>query len=153
MIISPAEEQPIEAHLEKQFSSEGELSLSADLSEERGLFPGMTEGIDLPADLRTSTVTELLAKELSTECVLIDDGIVVCRRFVVHAPATGDEFQSTLVDELSHFRAHRIGLLVPPTPEEGHFNVDETSIAVLLQRVHHRVENVLHTGVLNVISS
>lgn len=46
--------------------------------------------------------------------------------FVVHAPAAVDELQTALIHQITHDIPCRVVLLLPPLPEESHFNVDES---------------------------
>ena len=55
----------------------------------------MAKRVDLPADLRTGTITKSVFQELESDSVLVYDGIVVCRSFVIHTPTTQDELQPT----------------------------------------------------------
>ena len=57
----------------------------------------------------------------------------------------------TFIDELSHFIAHVIRLLKPPTPEETDFHIDEASIRIFVQSTDHRVKDVLYTRMLDVV--
>ena len=112
VMVDPAEEEPVVAHLRQQ----------------RRLFPRVTKWINLPRHSRPSALAESLIQNpiiffaryiklrvgillglgwfrLSrlmgygspeTESHLIDDVDVVRRRFVVHAPSSSDELESTL---------------------------------------------------------
>ena len=59
------------------------------------LFPGMTKRINLPSDSRFTTLAKVFTQKLKAKCVLIDDGIVVSSSFVVHAPSTQNELQTS----------------------------------------------------------
>lgn len=44
---------------------------------------------------------------------------------VVHAPATANDLEPTLVDQIPHDVAFLLALTLPPFPQEGGFDVDE----------------------------
>jgi len=60
----------------------------------------MAEGIYLPPDFWYATVAKVTFQESKSDRVLINDGIVMSGRFIVHAPTTKDEFQTTFNDTL-----------------------------------------------------
>lgn len=51
----------------------------------------MTEWIELPSNLRSSTFPESFIQKLQAPCKLIDYALVMCRRFIIHCPRTADE--------------------------------------------------------------
>lgn len=76
-MIDPAQEQVLKAHS----------------SEYGRLFPGMTERVNLPDGLWGNARSESVVEELETERHLVDYVHVGSGRFVIHAPASSNEFQ------------------------------------------------------------
>lgn len=68
---------------------------------------------------------------------------------VVHAPAAVDELELPIGDQSSHDLLHLRRLSLPPHLEECLLDVDELSLGVELQLLHHGVEDVAHGRVLN----
>lgn len=68
---------------------------------------------------------------------------------VVHAPAAVDELELSIGDQSSHDLLHLRCLPLPPHLEERLLDIDELSIGVELQLLHHGVEDVAHGRVLN----
>uniref|UniRef100_A0A182J6Y0 Uncharacterized protein n=1 Tax=Anopheles atroparvus TaxID=41427 RepID=A0A182J6Y0_ANOAO len=75
LIIEACKEKAIVAHLRKQ----------------RRLFSGVSEGIDLPSDAGTPTLTERVIQEPQAPGELIDDTLVVDGGLIIHAPGASDE--------------------------------------------------------------
>jgi hypothetical protein len=75
--------------------------------------------------------------------------VVVSGGFVVHGPPPTYKLQLAAVDESFDLVLDEVLLVDPPLPEERRFHVDEPSVGVFLQFIHHRVENVLHPSVLD----
>lgn len=65
------------------------------LSKDRCLFPRVTKRVDLPSNSWTSAVTKVLTQELKTQCVLVNDGTIVCCCLIIHTPASQNELQTT----------------------------------------------------------
>ncbi len=172
------------------------------LCEKWGLFPGMTEWVDLPTNLGAATFTKVVFEEGKAGGVLVYDSRVVCRGLIVHTPASQNKLQTTCqnaktlvtksarlpklvlvnvdrincwnqliewillnnlwsgdiaimmkfitcVDEAFDYVSGGIILLFPPPREKCHFHVDEASVLVFLQFIHHIVYDVLNLRVLN----
>lgn len=60
--------------------------------------------------------------------------------------------QSTFIHQLLHRLPHAGTLFFPPAVEECHLHVDESPIWVFQQLIHHRVQDVLHPRMLDVIA-
>lgn len=60
--------------------------------------------------------------------------------------------QRTFIHQLFHRLPHAGALLFPPAVKEGHLHVDESPIWVFQQLIHHRVQDVLHPRMLDVIA-
>lgn len=58
----------------------------------------------------------------------------------------------TLVNQLLDRLLRAGALLLPPAVEEARLHVDEPSVWVLQQLIHHRVQDVLNAGVLDVVT-
>lgn len=58
----------------------------------------------------------------------------------------------TFVNQLLHRLLHVGALLPPPAEEERRLHVDEAAVRVLEQLIHHRVQDVLNPGVLDVVA-
>lgn len=65
------------------------------LSKDRCLFPRVTKRVDLPSNTWPSAVTKVLTQELKTQCVLVNDGTIVCCCLIIHTPASQNELQTT----------------------------------------------------------
>ena len=131
LVVDASEEHPVET----------------ELGEQRGLFAGVAEGVDLPADLGTAAGAEGLVEELEAQSHLLYGRVIGHRRLVVHAPAAIDELEPALVDEPPDDGLHLVALLEPPLLEEGHLDVDESLLPIHQQLRNHRVEDVLDAGV------
>lgn len=59
------------------------------------LFPGMSKRVNLPPHFWLPTGSESLVQPPQSKSHLVDYGQIVGGRFVVHAPAAADEFQTT----------------------------------------------------------
>lgn len=60
--------------------------------------------------------------------------------------------QRTFIHQLFHRLPHAGALLFPPAVKECHLHVDEPAIWVFQQLIHHRVQDVLHPRMLDVIA-
>lgn len=103
-----------------------EHTIVAHLGEERGLLAGMTERIDLPSNLRSTTLSEGIVEFTQTPSELVNRTLVVDSCFIVHAPSSADELQATLLDERFYLGLQRFGLLFPPFEEKLRFDVYES---------------------------
>ena len=62
---------------------------------DRRLLPGMTEWVNLPSNSRFATLAKVFTQKLKAKGVLIDDSIVVSGSFIIHAPSTQNELQTS----------------------------------------------------------
>lgn len=60
--------------------------------------------------------------------------------------------QHTFIHQLFHCLLHVGALPFPPAVKEGHLHVDESPVWVFQQLIHHRVQDVLHPCMLDVIA-
>ena len=58
----------------------------------------------------------------------------------------------TFVDQLFDRLLRAGALLLPPAVEERRLHVDEPPVRILQQLIHHRVQDVLHPRMLDVIT-
>ena len=86
---------------------------------------------------------------LKSEGHVVNDGVVVRGRLVVHRPTAADELQPPLRDQPAHGRPHGLVLLPPPSPEERRLDVDEALRGVGDQGRDDRVDDVLDAGRLD----
>ena len=89
----------------------------------------VSEGIDVPGNIRN--VVEGVLQPSKPDCHLIDEVLVVHACFIGHAPATVDELQLTLGNEVFHATAFFVGCLIPPSIEEGHLDDRELIFRML----------------------
>ena len=83
-----------------------------------------------------------------------------CTRAVLYCTAFSYELNTlevntrmnTLINKLFDGRACCVVLLVPPAREERCFHLSKASRRIPLQSLHYRRNNVLHSGVLDVIA-
>ena len=113
-VVQAAEEKTIESHV----------------SEQIGLFSGVSEGIDLPSNAGNTAWSECVIQKPQPQRHLMDDVGVVWSSLVVHAPTAANKLQLAVVDEFPDFFFDHFILVFPPTPEESRFdlNVPETSL-------------------------
>ena len=78
---------------------------------------------------------------------------VMSSSFIIHAPASSYELQSSLINKILDNILHRLTLFTPPPPEEGRFNVDEPALLILQQGMDDTVQDVLDSSSLNIISA
>ena len=138
----------------------------------------LTEWVNLPGDPGPAALSEVVCQEPQPERHVVDDGGVVGRGLVVHAPPAPDKLQPPRLHQLPHRVLHSLALLPPPAPEEGGLDVDKSSLLInihlcnyfmvgLLQAnknashttthfirkesLDHTVNNVLYPGPLDVV--
>lgn len=58
----------------------------------------------------------------------------------------------TFIDQLSDDAAYGLILLLPPAIEKGRLHVDKAASWILLKLLHHRVQDVLNPGMLDIIA-
>lgn len=109
----------------------------------------MTERIDLPADGRSTAFVKSVVEILQSPRHLIDDTLIVCGGLVVHAPTAADNLQPTLGHQLLYLVLQLRWLFVPPFKEEHALGVDETSLWIAQQRMHHRIDDLLYASLLD----
>lgn len=158
------------------FSCQSVLLRLSYLSKNGGVFTSVAKGIDVPGNSRTTTDSKGLVEEPQAFGHLVDDGAVVGGGLVTHTPAAVHKLEPawkvrcsvkttqtrsqlnqscgsrTFVNQLCDRLLHAGALLLPPAVEEGRLNVDEPPVWILQQLVHHRVQDVLNTGMLDVVA-
>ena len=70
-------------------------------------------------------------------------------RFVVHGPTTVDHFQPTFVDQSFDEVSGFLVLVVPPLEEKRGFDLDESSVFILVEFLNGGVEDVLNASMVN----
>jgi len=70
------------------------------------------EWVDVPSNSRL--VIELFEEELVADHHIVDHVVEVGAGFVVHGPASVDELEAVLLDELAHLVLARLRLPVEP---------------------------------------
>ena len=66
----------------------------------------------------------------------------------MHAPAAVDELPSALLDQVAHVRLGCVGLLSPPSLEEGLLDVDELAVGVALEGGECGCDEIVDGGLL-----
>ena len=60
--------------------------------------------------------------------------------------------QQTFIDQSFDCMSHAVMLFIPPAPEESYLYIDEALLGVSSQFPDHRVQDVLHTCIGNILS-
>lgn len=123
-----------------------EPSLKPHVGKETWVGVGVAEWIDVPADSWLDT--ELFEKELVALHHVVDHVLEVWACFVVHAPATVHEFETTFLDETPDLVFDLLSLLEIPHGEELHFDVGEFSVWTFDQFLDDCAQNEVDLGLL-----
>jgi hypothetical protein len=83
----------------------------------------MAEGINVPSDSRGNS--EFLLKPVVSKVHVVYYVFIMCASFIVHTPASVNNFKTTLLDKHANFAFDIISLGLPPHTEELHFDVCE----------------------------
>lgn len=68
---------------------------------------------------------------------------------VIHAPGAANKFESSLLHQHLNCLLDLGLLLLPPLEEEGRFHIDETLLGIPEQSLHHRIDYVLDSSLLD----
>jgi hypothetical protein len=71
--------------------------------------------------------------------------------FIVHRPPSTDHFQLSRIDQIYYGAAGLFALLAPPFPKESCFNLDVSSVFVLLESLNRAVQDKLDSSIFDVV--
>lgn len=74
----------------------------------------------------SSALAERVVEKAQTPCGLINYALIMCRRFIVHAPRATDKLQSSLVHQHPHLIPQCVVLLTPPFRKECWLDIDKS---------------------------
>jgi hypothetical protein len=109
----------------------------------------MTKWINLPPD--TGSDTEFTHHEVVTLPHICNHVFIVGASFIVHRPASIQNFKATLSYHISDLLFQLISLVAPPHSEEFHLNVAEAFLRIFDHLVNHFIEDELDGDSLDII--
>ena len=100
--------------------------------------------IDIPCDPRRDS--ESLLNKLMTDHHIVNNIVKIRAPFIIVNPATVNEFQLLVFDELLDGLLCLVILLLPPRLQIARRRLRELSVRVFRELINDRIENQLHTG-------